>query len=156
MSTQRSQPSIREKKTGRFRRAASRPAGSSQKAALDRFDQTYAALRVGPHAAERELVDHPAHYGGDTPHEVIKCLEAWGLELDALLWNAVKYIARANKKAFALQDLEKALFYLERRINYLRGQDPQGQDAQHTPLKRYDTIQGQGNPSSLPRRKTPA
>jgi hypothetical protein len=36
-------------------------------------------------------VNGPAHYGGkDNPHEVIKCLEAWGLEKDALVWNAVK------------------------------------------------------------------
>jgi hypothetical protein len=34
--------------------------------------------------------NHPSHYGGNTPHEVIKCLEAWGLERDALLWNGRK------------------------------------------------------------------
>lgn len=66
-----------------------------------------------------EAVNHPAHYGGDTPHETIKCLEAWGLESDALLWNAVKYIARAGKKGPIKQDLEKALWYLKRRIEIL-------------------------------------
>ena len=65
---------------------------------------------------EKEAVDHPSHYGGDTPHEVIKCLEAWGLEFDALRWNAVKYIARAGKKGDMLTDLRKAAFYLNRRI----------------------------------------
>jgi len=63
------------------------------------------------------LVNHPPHYGGDTPHEVIKCLAAWGLESDVLLWNAVKYIARAGKKGDKLTDLKKALFYLQRRID---------------------------------------
>lgn len=64
-------------------------------------------------------VQHPIHYGGeDNPYEVIKVLEAWGLENDAYLWNVVKYIARAGKKHgnSALQDLKKAQFYLERRI----------------------------------------
>jgi hypothetical protein len=64
----------------------------------------------------KETVNHPSHYGGDVPHEVIKCLEAWGLEKDALLWNAVKYIARAGKKSNELEDLRKAEFYLRRRI----------------------------------------
>lgn len=68
-----------------------------------------------------ETVNHPAHYGGDVPHETIKCLEAWGLESDALLWNAVKYISRAGKKGDALTDLRKALWYLDRKIKSLEG-----------------------------------
>lgn len=48
--------------------------------------------------ADDSNVNHPSHYGGDTAHETIKCLEAWGLEGDALLWNAAKYISRAGKK----------------------------------------------------------
>jgi Protein of unknwon function (DUF3310) len=70
----------------------------------------------------REQVNHPRHYGGDTEHEVVKCLEAWGLESDALLWNAVKYIARAGKKGgagAAIEDLRKAAWYLGRRIGKL-------------------------------------
>jgi hypothetical protein len=69
--------------------------------------------------AAREMVNHPKHYGGDTLHEVIKCLKAWGLEKDALLWNAVKYIARASLKGNLLEDLKKARFYLDRRISEL-------------------------------------
>lgn len=61
---------------------------------------------------------HPTHYGGDVPHEVIKCLAAWGLESNAILWNVVKYVSRAGKKdpAKRLQDLRKAAFYLEYEI----------------------------------------
>jgi hypothetical protein len=44
---------------------------------------------LGAKGGTPEAVDHPAHYGGDTQHETIKCLEAWDLESDALLWNAV-------------------------------------------------------------------
>ena len=80
---------------------------------------TLATLGVGPNEPERDLVNHPAHYGGDTQHEVIECLKAWGLESDALLWNAVKYIARSGKKGPALYDLKKARWYIDRRINSL-------------------------------------
>ena len=63
----------------------------------------------------KEAVDHPSHYGGaDNPYEVIKVIEAWGLGFN--LGNAVKYIARAGKKGDRLEDLKKALWYLQREI----------------------------------------
>jgi len=64
----------------------------------------------------REAVNHPAHYGGDTTYEVIKVLEAWGLDRSFCLGNAVKYIARHDKKRRALEDLEKAAWYLNHEI----------------------------------------
>ncbi|MBK7823180.1 MAG: DUF3310 domain-containing protein [Tessaracoccus sp.] len=70
-----------------------------------------------------EAVNHPNHYGGaDNPYEVIKVLAAWELEGDAILWNVIKYVARAGKKdpAKHVEDLEKALFYLDYRIKTLR------------------------------------
>jgi hypothetical protein len=69
-----------------------------------------------------EAVNHPSHYGGDVPHETYKCLRAWGLESDALIWNAVKYLSRAGKKSDRLgddtkiQDLEKAAWCINNRI----------------------------------------
>ena len=64
-----------------------------------------------------EQVHHPSHYGGsENPHETIKCLEAWGLEQHALLWNVVKYVSRAGKKGAKHVDLEKACWYLRREI----------------------------------------
>jgi len=78
---------------------------------------------------DREAVNHPSHYGGDTVYEVIKVLKAWGLDRDAYLWNTVKYIARAGKKdsTKTAQDLKKARFYLNERIKELdpsdRGKD---------------------------------
>ncbi len=59
-------------------------------------------------------MDHPAHYGGDTVYEAIKVIEAW--DLDFHLGNTVKYIARAGKKGDALEDLQKAAWYLQRKI----------------------------------------
>ncbi len=68
-----------------------------------------------------EQVNHPPHYGGeDSPYEAIKVIEAW--ELDFCLGNTVKYIARAGKKdpSKTIQDLEKAKWYLERKIAQLK------------------------------------
>lgn len=71
-----------------------------------------------------DAVNHPAHYGGkDNPYEAIKVIEAWSL--DFCLGNVVKYIARAGKKPDPeIQDLEKAKWYLERRIAQLRSLSP--------------------------------
>jgi len=66
-----------------------------------------------------EKVNHPQHYGGKTnPYEVVKVAEAWGIDYDAYLFNVLKYIGRSGKKDGnpPLQDLKKALWYLNRRI----------------------------------------
>jgi hypothetical protein len=70
----------------------------------------------------KEMINHPSHYGGaDNQYEVIKVCEAWELDKDAYLFNVVKYVARAGKKdpTKELEDLKKAAFYLNRRINIL-------------------------------------
>ena len=67
-----------------------------------------------------EQVNHPNHYGGeDNQYEAIKVIEAWGLDFH--IGNTVKYISRAGKKGTdqELQDLKKALWYLERKIKNL-------------------------------------
>lgn len=68
----------------------------------------------------KETVNHPSHYGGDTTYETIKVIEAWGLDFH--LGNAVKYISRAGKKdpAKEKQDLQKALWYINRKLNLLQ------------------------------------
>jgi hypothetical protein len=73
--------------------------------------------------AQREAVKNPAYYGGvDNPYEVIKVCEAWDLDKDAYLFNVAKYIARAGKKdpQKELEDLKKAAFYLNRKIENLQ------------------------------------
>jgi len=66
-----------------------------------------------------EMVNHPKHYqfGENNQYEVIEVIEAW--DLDFHLGNTVKYISRAGKKDKELQDLKKALWYLERKIKNL-------------------------------------
>lgn len=60
-------------------------------------------------------VNHPSHYT-DGKIEVIDFIEDKNLDFN--LGNAVKYIARAGKKdpSKEIQDLEKARWYLNRRI----------------------------------------
>ena len=67
-----------------------------------------------------EQVDHPSHYGGkDNDYEAIKVIDAWDLGFS--LGNTVKYISRAGKKDATkeIEDLKKALFYLEHHIKTL-------------------------------------
>jgi hypothetical protein len=74
---------------------------------------------------QAEKIQHPAHYGGaDNPYEAIKVIEAWNLGF--ALGNAVKYISRAGKKPgeSELDDLKKARFYLERRLQQLEKEKP--------------------------------
>lgn len=83
-------------------------------------DGNYGFFISPPDSPSQETVEHPDYYGGrDDPYEVIKVAEAWGLDRDAYLFNVTKYIARAGKKneGTRLEDLKKARFYLDRRIN---------------------------------------
>ena len=70
--------------------------------------------------SNKEQVNHPKHYGGENnPYEAIKVIDAW--ELGFSLGNTVKYISRAGKKGKdkELEDLRKALWYLQHYIETL-------------------------------------
>jgi len=70
-----------------------------------------------------EQVNHPQHYGGENNvYEAIKVIDAW--ELGFSLGNTVKYISRAGKKNKdkELEDLKKALWYLEHHIKNLENE----------------------------------
>ena len=76
--------------------------------------------RNPPPPPEKEQVNHPQHYGGqDNPYEAIKVIDAWDLGFS--LGNTVKYISRAGKKGKdkELEDLRKALWYLQHHIETL-------------------------------------
>jgi hypothetical protein len=64
----------------------------------------------------------PEYYGGkNNTYEVFNVLEAWELDKDFYLGNVIKYVARAGKKnkSTEKEDLQKALVYLQRRIDSL-------------------------------------
>jgi len=71
--------------------------------------------------SEKEYVNHPDHYqfGDDNRYEAIKVIDAWGLGFS--LGNTVKYISRAGKKdpKKELEDLKKAMWYLQHHIETL-------------------------------------
>lgn len=71
-------------------------------------------LDVATDISKKETVDHPAHYrkGGI---EAIDVIEAF--DLNFRLGNTVKYILRAGHKDDRLEDLKKAMWYLQREID---------------------------------------
>lgn len=67
--------------------------------------------------AERKLEDNvfsPKHYTAGK-YEVIDVIEDW--DLNFRLANTVKYIARHKHKGKPLEDLKKALWYLQREVD---------------------------------------
>lgn len=71
-----------------------------------------------------EKVNHPQHYGGDTPYEVIKVLKAWFTPDEFrgfLRGNAIKYQARYRQKG-GIEDLEKQQWYSTALIEFEREQ----------------------------------
>jgi len=72
-------------------------------------------------------VNHPSHYNSGKI-EVIEAIEDW--KLDYHCGNAVKYVARAGKKdpSKEIEDLEKATWYLKRKIEKLRAKN-EGREA---------------------------
>lgn len=60
-----------------------------------------------------DVVNHPLHYtSSKSGIECIQVVEHMGFNLG----NAIKYIWRADLKGKALQDLEKAAWYINREI----------------------------------------
>ena len=74
------------------------------------YDERLAAQTPKP----IDLVNHPPHYTFGK-FEVIDVLMDW-FSKDPLLWQVVKYVARCRHKGNAIQDLDKAMFYLKRAI----------------------------------------
>lgn len=93
----------------------------------DRFDfgTWMFASNVGPVEDVPDVVNHPAHYNTGNI-EVIDFIEDQGLEYHEA--NAIKYIARAGKKNpdTRMEDLEKAIWYLTRKLGVLLKEDIDG------------------------------
>lgn len=61
-----------------------------------------------------DMVNHPSHYNVKG-FEVIDIIDAFGLNFN--MGNALKYLLRADRKGNKVQDLQKAIWYLQREIN---------------------------------------
>lgn len=64
--------------------------------------------------AKEDNVNNPSHYESGHGMEVIDVIEEFDLGFP--LGNAVKYILRAGKKNDEIEDLKKAIWYIERHI----------------------------------------
>lgn len=70
---------------------------------------------------KNDNVNHPSHYCDGREYEPVNVILDWGL--DFLLGNALKYISRCGRKGGeedAIEDLEKAVWYIEKRISVMR------------------------------------
>lgn len=66
-----------------------------------------------PKQTEKDKVNHPNHYTYGK-HEVIDIIEDW--KMNYHLGNAIKYIARCERKGNKKQDLETAIWYIKREL----------------------------------------
>lgn len=68
----------------------------------------------------KDAVSHPPHY---TSHPSgVECIDVTE-HMNFCLGNAVKYIWRADEKGKAIEDLKKAIWYLEREIARREGHE---------------------------------
>jgi hypothetical protein len=82
----------------------------------DRWQQS-GRLYGSEQQATPDPVNHPPHY---TSHPSgVECITVTE-HMDFLTGNAVKYIWRADSKGSEIEDLEKAIWYLQRRIANLK------------------------------------
>lgn len=64
-----------------------------------------------------DVVSHPSHYTEGRKYEPRKVIADWRLNFN--LGNAVKYISRAGRKGDKIEDLRKAIQYIEFEIEEL-------------------------------------
>lgn len=80
----------------------------------------FRSVDTGEIASAGNSVNHPSHYNSHPSGiECIQVVEWMGFNLG----NAVKYIWRADHKSESpIEDLEKAVWYLQREIERVKGQ----------------------------------
>lgn len=75
-------------------------------------------LRVNSNMQIVDNINSPRHYQGNGI-EVIDIIESF--ELNFNLGNTIKYVLRAGKKGNKKEDLEKAVWYLNRELEKFNG-----------------------------------
>ena len=65
-----------------------------------------------------DLVNKPPHYAFSI--EPIDAIESWGFDEDHYLASVVAYVVRSKHKGTELLDLEKAAWYLARKIQRVK------------------------------------
>jgi hypothetical protein len=67
-----------------------------------------------------DIINHPPHYN-QSNIQPIDVIEKW--QLGYHLGNVIKYVCRCGHKGSPLEDLKKARWYLDRKIQYLSEQE---------------------------------
>lgn len=93
-------------------------------------------LKAPAGATVDNVVDHPPHYKASNDIEAIQVIKVWGLGYE--LGNAVKYILRHQSKGRPVEDLAKAIWYLE----FARGLDDLFVEAHGIPIPFKDVAIG--------------
>ena len=86
----------------------------------DAMEKKKGCKRCGKEKAckpKKEKVNSPTHYNTGRI-EVIDAIEDWNLGFND--GNAIKYIARHQHKGDSIQDIEKAIWYLQRHLKNLK------------------------------------
>ena len=106
---------LKKKKIGRPRKVVE--VSPSLQALNEEYKAKQTPIQIEMFEPATDPVNHPAHYkvGGI---ETIDFIEAKGLNYN--IGNVVKYLTRADHKGNRKQDLEKAMWYLNREINSLK------------------------------------
>jgi CO dehydrogenase/acetyl-CoA synthase alpha subunit len=65
----------------------------------------------------KKMSNTPKHYENGLKHDLIDVIASYDLNFNR--GNVLKYVVRAGRKDNEIQDLEKALDYLEREIYHL-------------------------------------
>ena len=77
-------------------------------------------IKMVPGPIKKEHVNHPDHYNAGSI-KVIDIIEDW--KVDFHLGNVIKYVLRAPYKGKTLEDLKKAKWYLDRKIEQLEKEE---------------------------------
>lgn len=81
-------------------------------------DMTFGPDTSNAPASSYEEINNPSHYGGDACIEYIEDSMPCDMYEGFLRGNVMKYLWRYDKKGKPLEDLQKAMWYLER-LTYL-------------------------------------
>lgn len=84
----------------------------------DAMRRTFMDRQKGEPEKEIDMVNSPPHYTF-SKFETIDVLEEW-FRHEPLLWQVGKYISRWNRKGDPVENLEKAAYYLNRKIAQLK------------------------------------
>lgn len=81
------------------------------------MSQDNTVSRIQAEVTRQSMVNHPKHYNNNgSGVECIDVVEHMSFNLG----NAIKYIWRCNDKNNAVEDLQKAIWYIEREISRMK------------------------------------